>query len=109
VRAGSPDLVGPGSEEMLQRLTADLAFLGSDGIDPARGSFARDVEAARVAEGMAAAAARVMVVADRSKLGRAGGVRCVKLTDIDELITDRQADQRLVAAIRRAGVKVRLV
>lgn len=109
VRRGSPELAGPGTEVMLERLTADVGFLGSDGIDPARGSFARDIEAARVAERMAAGARRVVVVADGSKLGSAGPARCVRIEEMDELITDRRAPARQVAALRRAGVKVTLV
>ncbi|HHH76411.1 MAG TPA: hypothetical protein ENL03_05240, partial [Phycisphaerae bacterium] len=50
VRRGSPDLVGPYSEAMLDRLTADVAFLGTEGLDPERGSFAADRETARISE-----------------------------------------------------------
>ncbi len=109
VRQGSPDLVGPGTELMLDRLTADVAFIGSDGIDPERGSFAGDMETARVAERMAANARRAVVVADCSKLGAAGGARCLLTQDIAELITDRDAAPRHVEALRERGVRVTLV
>lgn len=109
VRRGSPDLVGPGTELMLERLTADTAFLGTDGIDPARGCFARDIEAARVAERMAAGARRRVVLADASKLGAAGGAKYLDLADLDELITDRSAARRTVAAIRRHRLRVTMV
>ena len=109
VRKGSPDLVGPGTEVMLERLSADVAFLGSDGIDPARGSFAMDIEAAHVAERMAAAARRAVVVADSSKLGATSAARYLRTHDMDELISDRAADGSAVAALRRRGVKVTLV
>jgi len=109
VRRGSPDLIGPGTELMLDRLTADIAFIGSDGIDPERGSFAGDMGTARVAERMAANARRVVVVADSSKLGLAGGARYVATEGIDELVTDRGADEERVEALRKHGVKVTLV
>jgi len=109
VRRTSPDLAGPGTELLLEKLTADLAFLGSDGIDPARGCFAGDAEAARIAERMAAAAGRVVVVADSSKLGAASAVRYLTPDAMDELITDRGADEAAVDALRRAGVEVTLV
>jgi DeoR/GlpR family transcriptional regulator of sugar metabolism len=109
VRRGSPDLVGPGTELMLDRLTADIAFVGSDGIDPERGSFAGDMETARVAERMAANARRVVVVADSSKLGSAGGARYVATEGIDELITDSEAGAEAVEALKDRGVKVTLV
>jgi len=105
-RRGSPDLVGPGTELMLDRLTADVAILGCDGVDPARGCFAQDVEAARVAERMVAHANRVVVVADHSKLGTAGRAKYVKMSGVDELITSRGAARAIVAALREAAVTV---
>lgn len=109
VRRASPDLAGPGTELLLEKLTADVAFLGSDGIDPARGCFAGDADTARIAERMAATARRVVVVADSSKLGAASAVRYLTPEAMDELITDRRADEAAVAALRRAGVEVTLV
>lgn len=109
VRGTSPDLVGPGVELMLERLTADVALLGADGIDPNRGCFTIDVEAARVAEQMAASARRVIVVADSSKLGTPAPVRYLKLKEIDELITDKRADPAVLKRIRRQGVKITTV
>ena len=109
VRRGSPDLAGPGTEMMLDRFTADIAFLGSDGIDPSRGSFAGDIEAARVAERMAANARRVVIVADGSKLGKAGAVCYMKSEDMREVMTNRGADRSVVAKLRRRGVGVTLV
>jgi DeoR/GlpR family transcriptional regulator of sugar metabolism len=108
-RRGSPDLVGAATEIMLELLTADVGFLGADGILPERGCFAEDIEAARVAERMAASARRVVVVADHSKLGCMTGVRYLKTGGMHELITDRGADKALVAALRQRRVKVTLV
>jgi len=109
VRRGSPDLAGPVTELMLDRLTADVAFIGSEGVDPRRGSFAGDPESARVAECMAAHARRVVVVADSSKLGAAGAVRYMPTESMDELITDAKADRALVSTLRGRGVTVTLV
>jgi len=106
VRPGSPDLVGPMTEIMLDRFTADVAFLGSDGIDADRGCFAGDAEAARVCQKMAAGARRVVVVADSCKLGSAGAVRFLNIADIHELITDKAADGSFVRGLRRKGVRV---
>ncbi len=108
VREGSPDLVGPATELMLDRLTADLAFVGSEGVDPARGSFAADLETAQVAGRMARNAARTVVVADDSKLGRPGPVLYLPVADMTELITTRGADLSVVRRLRRRGVKVHL-
>ena len=109
VRPGSPDLAGPATEDMLEKLTADVAFLGSDGIDPKRGSFAGDFESASVARRMAESARRAIIVADASKLGRSGAVRYLSTEKMPELITDRAAPKAVVAALRRRGVRVTLV
>ena len=109
VRRGSPDLAGPLTEWMLDKLSADVAFLGSDGIDPQRGCFAAGIESARVAERMAASARRVVVVADGSKLGLAGAARYLKIEQVDELITDKNAPKKIVADLRRRGLAMTLV
>ena len=75
VRPRNPDLVGPMTELALDRVTADIAFLGAEGIDPDRGCFNPDLETARVAEKMAAHAHRIIVASDSSKLGMAGPAR----------------------------------
>jgi DeoR/GlpR family transcriptional regulator of sugar metabolism len=108
-RRGSPDLAGPGTEVMLDRLAADVAFLGSDGVDPVRGCYSEDIETARVSERMAANASRVVVVMDHTKLGFASGTRHLQITDVDELITDSGADKEMVAALQDKGVRVTLV
>jgi DeoR family transcriptional regulator of aga operon len=107
VRARNPDLAGPMTEVMLDRLTADIAFLGSDGLDPTRGSFASDAETARIAERMAECARRVVVVCDSSKLGRAGSTRYLKTEEIDLLITDTNADPSLVKQMASRNVQVK--
>ena len=109
VRDGSPDLVGKETEAALKQMTADVAFLGSDGVDARRGSFAADADVARVAALMARRARRVIVVADASKLARSEGKRFARVEDLDELITDPRAEQSQVAEMRRRGVKVTLV
>jgi DeoR/GlpR family transcriptional regulator of sugar metabolism len=106
VRQSSPDLVGFGTELLLDRTVADIAFVGSEGLDPVHGSHAEDPEAAHVTERMAANARRVVCVADASKLGHAGPARCLATADLDELITDRRADRGVVAALKARGIKI---
>ena len=58
---------------------------------------------------MAARSDRVIVVADRTKLGAAGAARCVRVEDMDEIITDRGGDGNAIRALRAKGVRVTLV
>ena len=109
MRQRNPDLVGPLTEIALERMTADIAFLGSDGIDPKRGSFAGNAETARIAERMAGCAKQSIVVCDRSKLGRVSAVRYIRTNEIDILITDKGANSQIANQLSGRGVEVQRV
>jgi DeoR family transcriptional regulator of aga operon len=61
---------------------------------------------AEVGAAMAARARRVVVVADSTKLGRAGFTPIVGLEAVHVLVTDRDAHPDLVARIRALGIEV---
>lgn len=109
VREKSPDLVGPIAEWILEKLSARLAILGSEGIDPSRGSFAADMATARIAQRMAANAGKVVVVADHTKIGRNGAAMYAPVSEIDAIITTSRAPKAAVAALRQGGVQVIMV
>lgn len=106
VRPGSPDLAGGLTEANLETLCADLAFVGADGIDARGAVYNQSPEVARMLAKMVAAARRVYVVADHSKLGRTALCRFGHLKDCAGLVTDAAADRSLVAKLERAGVRV---
>lgn len=108
VRQGSPDLVGPVTEMLVDKFTADIAFIGADGIDPKRGCFVNDMEIAGISERMSAHARRLVVVADHEKLRQAGKIRHIGMDEFKELVTNSEADKKLVEALRRQGVRVTL-
>jgi DeoR family transcriptional regulator of aga operon len=104
-RPQSYELVGPWAEHVLASVTIGTAFVGVDGID-VEGITTHDENEARTDRAMITRARRVIVVADGSKLGRLTLARIADLAEINELITDPTADERVVAAIRAAGVPV---
>jgi DeoR/GlpR family transcriptional regulator of sugar metabolism len=106
VRAGSPDLAGALTEANLETLHADVAFIGADGIDTRGAVYNHSPEVARMLTKMAAAASRVYVVADHSKLGRTALWRFGHLRDWTGLVTDAQADRALIARFARSGIHV---
>jgi DeoR/GlpR family transcriptional regulator of sugar metabolism len=108
-RQGSPDLVGPVTEWVLEQLSADWAFMGAEGIDLARGIFAEEAEVARMETLMASNARRTVLVADSTKFGRRGAARYLALRDLDEIITDRRLGRRERRILRKAGVKTTCV
>ncbi len=101
VRADSPDLSGAVTESNLEQLHADVAIVGADGVDDRGRVYHAAPEVARLVGKMAAAAARVYVVADSSKLGRKALARSGDLTKWDGLVTELP-----VPGLKRAGVNV---
>jgi DeoR/GlpR family transcriptional regulator of sugar metabolism len=100
--------VGPQAIASLRELTADVIFLGCDGLTVENGLTTPHVLVAEVGATATIRARRVIVVADASKLGRQGFTPIVPLSDVDTLITDSEADPALVAEIRAVGVEVLL-
>jgi DeoR family transcriptional regulator of aga operon len=101
--------VGPNAIEQLSRITADKAFLGTDGLTTEEGSTTGHVLIAELGRLMAERSRQVILTADSSKLGHAGLVQVIGLRMIHVLITDRDANPDIVDAIRAEGVEVRTV
>lgn len=99
-------LVGPQTVSELRDLSADIAFIGCDGLTAEMGLTTPHVLVAEVAAMMAARAARVIAVADSSKLGRRGFTPIVPLSAIQVLITDQTASPDQLEGVRAAGVEV---
>jgi len=100
--------VGPLTLLNLRELTGDIAFLGCDGLTVEGGLTTADMLVAEVGAALAARARRVVVVADATKLGRAGFTPFATLDAISVLVTDERADPGIVARIREMGIEVLL-
>ena len=109
LRANSFSLVGPLAEESLQKLSADLLFLGVDGFDVRYGLTTPNLLEARVNRVMAEAARRTVLVCDSSKFGRRSLSLILPTTKIHEIITDKKVPQKDLRTLREAGVTVKLV
>ena len=94
------------TEANIESIRADLAVIGADGIDAEGAVYNQSPEVARILEKMAAAAQRVYVVADGSKLGRTALWRFCQLKNLTGLITDQTADRSLLLSLTKAGVHV---
>jgi DeoR/GlpR family transcriptional regulator of sugar metabolism len=105
-RPQSFELIGPLALESLDELHLDWAIIGVDGLDVQQGATTAHEGEARVNRLLVDHAARVVVVADASKLGRASFARICPLASIDVLVTDTDADQQVVADLREHGVEV---
>lgn len=109
LRPLSYSLSGPQAEAALQGLHADCLFLGVDSLDPEIGLMTPHLLEAQLNTQMIKISRRVIAVADSSKLMRRNLSVIAKVEQIDQLITDRNADKSIVEDLRRRGVDVTLV
>ena len=99
-------LVDPLAGAVLERIHADLAFIGCSGVDAVAGITNVNLPEADLKRRMLAAATRAVVVADGSKLGLRYHSRVAPLAEIDSLITDSGADPTEIATLKSAGLAV---
>jgi DeoR family fructose operon transcriptional repressor len=100
--------VGPLTEQSLQGLRGAQVFISGEGVTVDRGLTTPNVFAAATDMALVAAAGRVVVLADHTKLGRDTMCQTVPTDRIDVLITDAKADPATVRALVAAGVEVQV-
>lgn len=88
LRSLQHSLVNPLATTLLDGVHADLAIIGATGVHAEHGVTNVNLPEAEVKQKMVAAADRVLLVADASKLGVAHLGRVAALDEVDELITD---------------------
>jgi len=89
LRAEMRSLVGSMAEKSILNYHCDIAFLGTDGIDPEMGISTPQIEEAALSEKMIQIANQVIVVSDCSKFGRKSFVKFGNISEIDIIITDK--------------------
>ncbi|PPL15720.1 DeoR/GlpR family DNA-binding transcription regulator [Microterricola pindariensis] len=105
-------LVDPLADLVLSQVHADIAFIGCNGVDAVHGVSNINLPEAAVKARMVASAARAVIVADSSKLGRVHLGTVAPLAAFDTLVTDAAAPAALgdglSAALEHAGVRILL-
>jgi DeoR family transcriptional regulator, aga operon transcriptional repressor len=109
VRPESYELVGPIADRALAGIHLDLVFLGVDGIDAGGGISTHDEVEAQTDHCLMRTAARVVVLADSSKVGNRAFTRIAPIAEVAALITDVAADPAELDRLRAAGVEVTTV
>jgi DeoR/GlpR family transcriptional regulator of sugar metabolism len=106
LRPGELSLVGALAENVFSEFNCDTAFIGVGGVHPVKGITDYNPDDARIKRLAIGAAARKVLLADASKLGRAAFVNVATADEIDVLVTDAAADHPTVRALSDAGVTV---
>lgn len=109
LRPTQHSLVNPYAQFVLERIYADVAFIGANGIDAHYGVTNVNIPEAEMKIGFLKASRRRILVADSSKIGNVARAKVGKLEDFDLLITDDQADPDQVLLLQEAGLPVELV
>jgi DeoR/GlpR family transcriptional regulator of sugar metabolism len=101
-------LVGPATDDSVRSLRASRAFISGNGFTAERGLSTPSPLVAATDRALAGAAQHVVVLADHTKIGTDTMCQTVPVSRVHTLITDSGADPEAVAAIREAGVDVRV-
>jgi len=99
-------LVEPLASSLLERVHADLAFIGCTGVHPVGGITNVNLPEADLKRAMVTTAERAVVVADGSKLGRTHLGRIAAVDEISALITGVSAAPEELSALRETGLPV---
>jgi DeoR family transcriptional regulator, aga operon transcriptional repressor len=108
LRSESYELVGAWTERFLESLNIAVTVMGVDGISAEGGLTTHDAVEARTDQRMIERAQRVIVVADKSKLGLVTMAKLAEVSDVDLLITEAEAPPEQIRALRAAGLEVQL-
>ena len=96
-------LVSPLADTLLERVRADVAIIGCNGVDAVAGVTNINLPEAEVKRRMIAVATRTIVAADGSKLGRVHLGRVAATSAVDLVITGPSAPLSALAELRASG------
>ena len=99
-------LVNPLAGALLERVRADLAFVGCNGVDAEHGVTNLNLPEAEIKRQMITAARRTVVLADGSKLGQVHRGRVGALDEVHTVLTGASAPEHELQRLRRAGAHV---
>ena len=88
VRRGFQCTVGLAGRSVLQGITVDKAFMGTNGLSLERGASTPDISHAEIKKAMICGAKQVILLADSSKLGRDSLAQFARPEEIDILVTE---------------------
>lgn len=93
-------LVAPLSSVLLERIRADIAFIGCNGVEAASGVTNVNLLEAEMKRAMISSATRSVVVADSSKIGAVHLAHVGDLTEFDALVTGPAASRSAIEQLR---------
>jgi DeoR family transcriptional regulator of aga operon len=102
-------LTGPTALSAIREMYFDQVFLSCTGIHPERGLTDSHPEEAAINRAFLKQARRKIVVADHTKFSIVANNFLSPLEDIDLIVTDTGASERMLASYRKKGVQIQRV
>lgn len=99
-------LGGPLAAHALLSLRADRVFVQAAGISPDQGVMGTDLEQAELCRELISTAGETIVLASPERIGRAGGVWIGPASDVDVIITGRDASDAALWDFSQMGVTI---
>jgi len=102
-------LVAPMGTLLLEQLTADVAFLGCNGVDLDRGFTNTNIAEAETKQAMVRSSEKIVFLADHDKIGKVASAHVAEVTSADLLITDDGSDESVLANLNFDGLAIEAV
>ncbi len=102
-------LVAPMGTILLDKLKADVAFLGCNGVDLSRGFTNTNIAEAEIKQAMLESADRGVFLADHTKIGTVASAFVADVDRADLLVTDSGADPEVLETLRAGGLEIEVV
>lgn len=109
IRATTLTSVGAWPQDVLDGLTVDVGFFGTNGFSAERGCTTPDPAESAVKAAMVRSCRRRVLLADHSKYGDDHFSRFAHLHEMDAVVTDDGLDEQAREALTGAGVEVVIV
>jgi DeoR family transcriptional regulator, aga operon transcriptional repressor len=106
IHGSSAAAAGAFAERILEDISADILFLGVDGIDLEFGLTISNLTEASLNQKMIQLAQRVVIMADSTKFERRGLGRICSLDQVEYIITDDGVSPTIVKSLEERGVQV---
>lgn len=106
LRSNSFSFVGPLANETVKKYYADKIFASCKGVSIQHGATDSNELEIEVKENMIKQAKEVIIIADHCKLNAVGLAKFVEFDQISKIITDNDADIRIIDEFETAGVRI---
>lgn len=109
LRRGYNACHGAYTESLLERMSANVAFIGADSVDLNRGIMGLNSHDIRLKQMMIDNSSHTILLCDHSKFDNHGFFNIHSFDGIDLIITDSGANPQIVKTLKNKGIKVEVV